>query len=134
MDGSGSILTLVCMFFGVLAIVYFGAVFCIEYCYAKQDAVARSAQALEIAPGVTLMRGLQCFFGQGSRWKVSKGVVYVESGFPDETGEHRFANGIELVLCVDPKAGRIEVVTCRLAGGYNAENLIDAMVRAASGA
>ena len=131
MDGVGRLLA-----WGILTPIamYIGAIVYVSRSYARDQALICPAQKLEIAPGVTLMRGLQCFFGQGSRWKVSKGVVYVESGFPDETGEHRFVNGIELVLCVDPKAGRIEVVTCRLAGGYNAENLIDALIRAASGA
>ena len=134
MDGGSSILTLACVFILVLAIVHFGAMLCIEYYYTKQDEVARSAQKLELAPDVTLMRGLQCFFGRGSRWRVSKGLVYVESRFPDEDGEGGPAGepAPALVLCVDPKAGRIEVVSCRLEGGYDAENLIDALIQAAA--
>ena len=132
MDGTGSILVLAYGLFWVFAIVYFGVILWIEYSYAKQDAVARAAQKLELAPGVTLMWALQCFFGRGSRWKVTRGLVYVESGFPDEDGEGGPAGEPELVLCVDPKAGRIEVASCRLEGGYSAENLLDALVRAAS--
>lgn len=113
--------------FGVLLAAYCGVVRWVEHCEAKWQAVVRSAQEVEIAEGVTLMQGLLAFFGQGSRWKVSGGLVYVESGFSDEDdGE------VEAVLCVDPKSGRVEVVSCRLEGRCDAENLIDALIQAAS--
>ena len=129
MDELDRLLTLCCWASLAIIAALIGSVFYLKFSYEREDAVARSAQELEIAEGVTLMRGLLAFFGRGSRWKVSKNLVYVQCWF---LGANVDEDEPVLVLCVDPEPGRIEVVSCSLDGWYDTKSLIDALIQAAS--